>query len=403
MTLFRAVFVRAGRGSRCKGQWARGAELHSKAAHYRVPAHASLPSIPAGFRGEKGSLDVEQCRSGQASETSDLSQSVRDWLASRGSCSPGEPQGVGPADGMMGTASIPPARSKSPTSTPSSADFREQLAYRRVYIGSASLPDGLTFPKGLLRRATDIVCSTPEPDEMFAERIASVSIDVECEGKDSVRDYLASQLIPGVSVRPPGGCAKTGRQWSKCIHLPAEGQRVRRLSNPKLDGTFGYRQSAFAPKRLQAIQRFAVAGKNYMEPISQIFFPFFNIAFKPMGPLTTAENKVASAGAIVTEGILELMRRVGLDLDFDLDEPRCFSLVMDARIAEMYTHGLGKAGAEGQFSHLATQLRQYDLRSRDDILSLRCAVENIYSWARGTRLAEILSLLDAYERLATLM
>src|SRR5436190_3479955 len=126
-------------------------------------------------------------------------------------------------------------------------------------------------------------------------------------------------------------------------------------------------------------------GQSYVVPDGEIHFPFLDVEFKAQGGShIVATNQAANAGAVVSNGILELAR-CSLALDsLDYNEPHFFSLSMDHTSVYVYGHWL--AVGSGQFSFHVERLALHDLRSLDGLRAVHRTVKIIFDWSRNERL-----------------
>ena len=159
-------------------------------------------------------------------------------------------------------------------------------------------------------------------------------------------------------------------------------------------------ENAFTDSQLDTVHLLTdQLGRSYAMPYNELYFPFIVMEFKSQakgGTHYVAANQAAAAGAIISNGVVELTRRggsVGLD-SLDYNEPQLFSLSMDDSNVCIYVHWL--AMKSGQFSFHVERLSQHDLRDLDGLRAIQRIVKNILDWGQNERLIMICKQLDSY-------
>ncbi|KAH0562760.1 hypothetical protein GP486_002589 [Trichoglossum hirsutum] len=227
---------------------------------------------------------------------------------------------------------------------------------------------------------------------------------VEIEGLEPYilgPEQLADKLITRIPLTQTFMLIEAG-QWNNHVPLPSIHLDLPPLPEIKCDFLIGYSESAFNPVQRGAIDRLTDGqGRNHARPCSSLLFPFFCVEFESRhSELSTAEYKVAHAGAVVGRGLAELTRRTSGsgDLARDYKEIQFFSLVTHEDVAYMHVHWVhvhhpNEGEAEEPHFEKAVQ-EMYTLSLPEDQRRIDHDIVKILDWAQGERLEAIRRQLD---------
>lgn len=107
-------------------------------------------------------------------------------------------------------------------------------------------------------------------------------------------------------------------------------------------------------------------GRRYVMPDSKLRFHVLGIEFMSQAK---GGSHFLATNQIVTNGILQLERRISAERNLDINEPQLFSLSIDRAMACINVHWLSKNAESGAFSYHMKKLFQYFL----DVDGLRAA------------------------------
>jgi hypothetical protein len=284
------------------------------------------------------------------------------------------------------------------------SNYRESLRQRNIHINNEDPSEEM------MRRARRLVChprESPELDDDPVQKIVKTSRLLEEEGEEVIKQQLASTMIPAMMKVPDSRLRSTADQlWSNHVPLPLKAgilMDILPLPKPKPDLAFGYSAAAFSDDQLGTMGLLIddQGGRSYSTPDQLLRFPFLGIEFKSQAKNGThfiGTNQAAGAGAIATNGIIDLMQRSSRMKDFDYDEPQFFSVTMDNELARINFHWIQTLVKDGQ-DHYRFHVETVSKHLLDDAKGIRAVVtgiKNILDRGTDVRLQTICSALDAY-------
>ncbi|KAI4283056.1 MAG: hypothetical protein L6R38_002453 [Xanthoria sp. 2 TBL-2021] len=290
-------------------------------------------------------------------------------------------------------------RSASSVSDP---DYRGRLEQYNVYIMEQRPPPGF------LHEAERIVFrqrESPELDDAAVEQLRDTMRDLQNKGEEEVRIKLGAYIIPGYSTPSDKRLEVVhGQLWNKAVPVPPDGNALEPplpLPKSKPDTTFAYSKAAFNRSQLATMNLLVrnPNGPSFASPCQDVRFPFAVIEYKSQakdGSIRVATNQAAGAGAVASNGFLELISRgSGLDAA-DPNKPLFFSVTMDQNSAYINVEWIGKTSDTNQHAFHLEELRMLPLKYGDSIQVLQRALKNIHDYAADDLLKLILHALDEY-------
>ena len=301
------------------------------------------------------------------------------------------PDEMGSKRGLNTASTIAPSDA-SGKSSKSSVDAREP-----TFRNSARLRSIFIFceppPGQLIQRAKTILCNgrgSPELEDTTASRLVRVAERMEAEPEEVIGQELAIQLIPAIQSVPDSRLDRAlNRLWTDAIPIPITSALrpscCLPLSKPKPDCSIGFAQSALTVDQLSVISHLIDQTKrSYATPDRSVLFPFLSIEYKAAskgGTHYVATNQAANTGAIALQGHLELMQRISSLDKFDFNEPRFFSITLDAMIVQINVHWVRKAKAAEHFEFHVAKVDMYCIQRDNEVKALQRAVKNILDHA----------------------
>lgn len=246
---------------------------------------------------------------------------------------------------------------------------------------------------------------SPELDDAAIEKLRDTMRDLQNKGEEDVRINLGAHIIPGYSTFSDKRLEVVhGQLWNKAAPVPPDQNALEPplpLPKPKPDTTFAYSKVAFNRSQLATMNLLVrnPNGPSFASPCQDLRFPFAVIEYKSQakdGSIRVATNQAAGAGAVASNGFLELMSR-GSSLDAaDPNKPLFFSVTMDQNSAYINVEWIGKTSDTIQHTFHHEELRMLPLKYGDSIQVLQRALKNIYDYAVDDLLKLILDALDEY-------
>ena len=282
-------------------------------------------------------------------------------------------------------------------------DFRNSLRFRNIYINREDPSIELT------RRAKTIITrlrASPEMDDITAQKLRDTARRLETEGEEIIVQKFVSHLFPAMNgISDQRLDCNANQAWCDAVPIPLDPDVLANplsLPRPKPDLVFGYSETAFDHKKLMTIDLLIDQfERSYAMPDKKLRFPFLDIEFKSQAKNGThfiATNQIANASSIAMNGVLELIRRVSEEENFDINEPQFFSLSLDHAYACVNVHWLGVSPENGSFSFHVEELSKHFLNDVNGLRAVRRAVKNILDYGVNDRLATLCKLLDTYRQ-----
>lgn len=292
-----------------------------------------------------------------------------------------------------------PASSQRSTASVSDLDYRGKLEQYNVYIMEERPPHGF------LQEATKIVFhqrESPELDDAAIEQLRDTMRDLQNKGEEEVRMKLGAHIIPGYSTPSDKRLEVVhGQLWNKAVPVPPDRNALEPplpLPKPKPDTTFAFSKAAFSRPQLATINLLVQNpnGPSFASPCHGLRFPFAIIEYKSQakdGSIRIATNQAADAGAVASNGFLELLSRGSGPQP---NKPLFFSVTMDQNSAYINVEWIGKTSDTNQHAFHLEELRMLPLKYGDSIQVLQRALKNIHDYATTDLLKLIHDALDEY-------
>ena len=331
---------------------------------------------------------------------------LSNWFANAAWCRQKTPQNMSQLLSPEATARsfsrAATASSQRSTSSVSDPDYRARLEQYNVYIMEEKPPPDLQ------REAEKIVFrqrDSPELDDAAIEQLRDTIRDLQNKGEEEVRIKLGAHIVPGYSTPSDKRLNVVhGQLWNKAVPIPPDQNALKPplpLPKPKPDTTFAYSKSAFNRSQLATIDLLIrnSNGSSFASPCQDLRFPFAVIEYKSQakdGSIRVATNQAAGAGAVASNGFLELMSRAYSLNAVDSNKPLFFSVTMDQNSAYINVQWVGKTSDTNQHAFHLEELRMLPLKYGDSIQVLQRALKNIYDYAADDLLKLVLRALDEY-------
>ncbi|KAL9607690.1 MAG: hypothetical protein Q9167_007420 [Letrouitia subvulpina] len=280
-------------------------------------------------------------------------------------------------------------------------NFRDCAERRNIYIyrGCPS--------NRLMQRARDIVFnqrSSPELDDDAAVKLVNIAEQMEAEPEEVIAQGLAAELIPAMRQLPDSRIGRALNQlWTDAVLVPTRSSVLEPclpLSKPKPGCAFGFSKSAFTSDQ-QEVAHLLVDqfGRSYARPDKNLLYPFLSIDFKSEatgGTHHIGTNQAANAGAIALHGFLESMRRTSSVDDFNYDEPKFFSMTLDAAYVKINVHWVRKTSKEGEFEFHVTKIARHNLDNENGVKAVQRSAKNILEYGLNKQLPILSTAFDNY-------
>lgn len=331
---------------------------------------------------------------------------LSNWFANLGWCRQKNPKNVSQLPSPDATARslsrAATASSQKSNSSVSDFDYRGRLEQYNVYIMEEKPPPGLQ------RKAEEIVFrqrDSPELDDAAIEQLRDTMRDLQNKGEEEVRIRLGAQIVPDYSTPSDKRLNVVhGQLWNKAVPVPPDQNALEPplpLPKPKPDTTFAYSKAAFSRSQLATINLLVrnPNGPSFASPCQDLQFPFAVIEYKSQakgGSIRVATNQAAGAGAVASNGFLELMSRASSLEAINPNKPLFFSVSMDQNSAYINVQWVGKTSDTNQHAFHLEELRMLPLKYGDSIQVLQRALKNIYDYATDDLLKLVLHALDKY-------
>jgi hypothetical protein len=159
---------------------------------------------------------------------------------------------------------------------------------------------------------------SPELDDTAIQQLMDTLRDLQNKGKEEIRIKLGAHIIPGYSKSSDKRLEVVhGQLWNKAVPVPPDQNALEPplpLPNLKPDTTFAYSKVAFNRSQLATMNLLLrnPNGPSFASPYQDLRFPFAVIEYKSQakdGSVRVVTNQAAGAGAVASNGFLELMSR----------------------------------------------------------------------------------------------
>lgn len=207
---------------------------------------------------------------------------------------------------------------------------------------------------------------SPELDDAAIKQLRNTMRDLQNKGEEEVRIKLGAHIIPGYSTSSDKRLEVVhGQSWNKAVPVPPDQNALEPplpLPKPKPDTTFAYSKAAFNRSQLATMNLLVrnPNGPSFASPCQDIRFPFAVIEYKSKakdGSIRVATNQAAGAGAVASNGFLELMSRASSLDAADPNKPLFFSVTMDQNSAYINVEWIGKTSDTNQHTFHHEELR----------------------------------------------
>ncbi|KAI9777741.1 MAG: hypothetical protein M1816_004596 [Peltula sp. TS41687] len=284
--------------------------------------------------------------------------------------------------------------------SPYDADYRIALGYRDIYINRVKPSTHL------MQRAREITTrsrSSPEVNAAIIKEVKETTRKLENDSEEDIIQQLSPNVIPGMKNLPGQLKLSAGQPWNHSVPIPLKPSVLIAplpLARPKPDQIIGYAEEAFTENQLATVDLLTDPfGRKYGVVNKTLYFPFIGIEYKSQakgGSHYVALNQATGAGAIASNGFIELIQRGSGLPRLDYNEPQFFSLSMDQGYIQINVHWIKLNEEENRHSFHVERLSKHFFDDEDGLKAVQRAVKNIFDWVRVERLALICKQLDAY-------